>query len=331
MKILYVDLLYDYGVKSRGLNNIGQLGFKASFEMLGHSVETFYYDDYLQRIDELQSEVVRVADAVQPDFIFFCLFQSQFAVETIKALSKKFKTINWFGDDQWRFENFTKDYAPHFTWCITTDKFSLSRYHEIGQRNVIYSQWAAIDDAAVPLDSQVPIYNYDVSFVGGFHPYRAWFISQLEKNGVQVNIFGNGWPAGPLSNAQMNDVFKTSKINLNLSNSTSFDLRYLLTSVRTFISAIRSPKSSSQIKARNFEIPYYGGFQLSDYVPTIEEYFFLGEELVCYTSPNEAVTWINYYLNNDVEREAIRLKGQKKAQAQHAYSNRMKTIFERLS
>ena len=65
MKILYVDLLYDYGVKLRGLNNIGQLGFKASFEMLGHSVETFYYDDYLQRIDELQSEVVRVADAVE--------------------------------------------------------------------------------------------------------------------------------------------------------------------------------------------------------------------------------------------------------------------------
>lgn len=328
MKILYVDLLYDYGIKSRGLNNIGQLGFKASFEMLGHSVEAFYYDDYLQRVDELQSKVVRVADAVQPDIIFFCLFQNQFAVETIQALSKKYKTVNWFGDDQWRFESFTQYYAPHFTWCITTDKFSLSRYSALGQRNVVYSQWAAIDDAAVCVDSEAPVYKYDVSFVGGYHPYRAWFISQLVKSGVHVSVFGNGWPAGPLSNAQMIEVFKSSKINLNLSNSTSFDLRYLLTSLRTFISAIRSPKSNSQIKARNFEIPYYNGFQLSDYVPSIEEYFSLGEELVCYSSPNEAVTWINYYLNNDAEREAIRLSGQKKAQAHHAYSNRMKAVFE---
>lgn len=328
MRILYVDLLYDYGVKTRGLNNIGQAGFKASFEFLGHTVESFYYDDYLQRLDELQLDLLRAADAVQPDLIFFCLFQNQFSIETIQVLSQKFTTINWFGDDQWRFDNFTKYYAPHFTWCITTDKFSLSRYYEIGQYNVIYSQWAAIDDAGVSLDSQTSVYNYDVSFVGGYHPYRAWFISQLEKNGIGVNVFGNGWPAGPLTNAQMNEVFRTSKINLNLSNSTSFDLRYLLTSVRTFISAVRSPKSNSQIKARNFEIPYYGGFQLSDYVPTVEEYFTLGQELVCYTSPNEAVAWIKHYLHNDVGRESIRINGQKKALSHHAYSNRLKAVFE---
>jgi spore maturation protein CgeB len=34
MKILYVDLKYDYGVKSRGINHIGQDGFLKSFKKL---------------------------------------------------------------------------------------------------------------------------------------------------------------------------------------------------------------------------------------------------------------------------------------------------------
>lgn len=328
MKILYVDLLFDYGIKSRGLNNIGQLGFKASFERLGHEVKTFYYDDYLQRKDELQVELLRIADDVKPDLVFFCLFQTQFAVETLQALTAKFKTVNWFGDDQWRFDGFTKHYARCFSWCVTTDKFSVARYKELGQNNVICSQWAAIDEAPVLLDKSAPVYEYDVSFVGGYHPYRAWFLSQLSKSGLRVAVFGNGWPLGPLSHVEMIALFKKTKINLNISNSTSFDLRYLLTSLRAFISAIRSPKASSQVKARNFEIPYYHGFQLTDYVPNIESYFSIGAEIVCYSSAAEAVDWIRYYLENDEEREIIRMRGVEKAQACHAYSNRVKEVLK---
>ncbi|OEC59562.1 glycosyltransferase [Pseudomonas sp. ENNP23] len=330
MKILYVDLLYDYGVKSRGFNYIGQLGFKASFERLGHVVEAFYYDDYLRRTDELQIELIRVADVVRPDLIFFCLFQDQFSVKTLQDLSSRYVTMNWFGDDQWRFDAFTKYYASSFTWCITTDKFSIPRYKQLGQNNIIHSQWAAIDDST-RFDITPPNYEYDVSFVGGYHPYRAWFLSRLSKSGLNVRVFGNGWPTGPLSNEEMTALFKKTKINLNISNSASFDVRYLLSSTKSLMSALRASKSSPQVKARNFEIPYYGGFQLSDYVPHLEEYFSIGTEVVCYSSPDEAIAWINYYLRNDVEREAIRLRGTQKARCYHAYSNRIEKIFEILA
>ncbi len=42
-----------------------------------------------------------------------------------------------------------------------------------------------------------------------------------------------------------------------------------------------------QLKSK-LEIPYFGGFQLTDYVPTIENYFDLGKELICYGSVDEA-------------------------------------------
>ncbi|MEZ4814794.1 MAG: hypothetical protein R3A80_06250 [Bdellovibrionota bacterium] len=43
------------------------------------------------------------------------------------------------------FNDFTSLYAPAFTWSITTDPFALSRYHDLGVKNVFLSQWAALD------------------------------------------------------------------------------------------------------------------------------------------------------------------------------------------
>jgi len=326
MKILYVDLQYDYGIKSRGMNAIGQDGFKSSFENLRHDVETFYYDDYLNALPALQVALCEFADSVKPDLIFFCLYQEQFSHQTLQYLKRSYTTINWFGDDQWRFESFTSLYANDFTWCITTDQFSVGKYHAIGQKNVIYSQWAAID--AHSLNKVDSGYVYDVSFVGGYHPYRKWFIEQLQNQGLSVDVFGHGWPNGSLSNDDMNRVFAESKVNLNISNSSSLDISYVFSSLRTCVNTIRSRKSSSQIKARNFEIPFFCGFQLTDYVPTLEQYFRIGEEVSCYSSPDEACKLIQYYLTCDDERESIKLRGHQRAIAEHGYLHRFEEIFE---
>jgi len=277
LKILYVDLKYDYGIKSRGMNAIGQDGFKASFENLVHDVETFYYDDYLNALPALQVTLCEFADSVKPDLIFFCLYQEQFSHQTLQYLKNSYTTMNWFGDDQWRFESFTSLYANDFTWCITTDQFSMDKYHAIGQKNVIYSQWAAIDAHSVNKENAG--YAYDVSFVGGYHPYRKWFIEKLQKQGVSVDVVGHGWPNGSLSNDDMNRVFAESKINLNISNSSSLDISYVFSSLRTCVNTLRSTKTSSQMKARNFEIPFFGGFQLTDYVPTLD-FCFTGRKVI---------------------------------------------------
>lgn len=325
MKILYIDLQYDYGIKSRGINIIGHDGFKKSFEKLGHSITMFYYDDYLNNPLPLQNDLKIFADKIQPDLIFFSLFRDQFNFDTLDYLKSKYTTINWFGDDQWRFDDFTSQYANHFTHCITTDKFSIPKYEAIGQHNIIYSQWAAIDSHEIPMFEG---YTYDVSFVGGFHPYRKWFIDSLKKRGVKVEAFGNGWENGPLSASEMNKLFVNSKINLNIGNSNSFDIRYLLSSWRNIIQLFRSPKNNSQIKARNFEIPFFGGFQLTDYVPTLEDYFDIGREVICYTNIDEAALLIQYYLKHDEEREKLKNTGHAKAIYQHGYTFRLQKVLE---
>lgn len=327
MKILYVDMLHDYGDKNRGFNVIGQDGFISSMKFLGHDVDTFYYDNFLSKPDELQVELKRQADIIQPDLIFFNLFTDQFSLETLDYLADRYKTINWFGDDQWRFENFTAHYAKHFSYVITTDKFAIDKYRQLGCQNIIYSQWAAIDSHKL---GEFGEYKYDVSFVGSFHPYRKWFIDELKKSGINVVAFGNGWPSGPLSSDDMNKLFFESKINLNLSNSRCFDIRYILTHLEGIKSLIRGGKTASQIKARNFEIPHFGGFQLTDFVPFLGDYFDIGQEVICYKDVDEAAILIKYYLQNDTERESIRDNGIKRAREQHGYIHRLERILEQI-
>jgi spore maturation protein CgeB len=328
MKILYVDLQYEYGMKNRGPNEIGEKGFHQVFRRLGHQVECFYYDAYLQRTTELQKAVLDRAKEVSPDLIYFILFGEQFEISTLDLLSQNYKTMNWFGDDQWRFNSFTSKYAPHFTYSVTTDPFAIGKYHAVGVKNVFLSQWASIN---YDLESSgTNDYKYDVSFVGGCHSVRRWFIKELGKKGIRVAPFGFGWPAGPISLSEMAKVFETSKINLNLSNSTTYDIRYLTDNFKNVAVALKSDKVASQVKARNFEIPYFGGFQMADYVPFLENYLSIGKEVVCYRDVDEAALLIDYYLKNENERENIKKAGVLRARAEHSYFHRHQAVLGQL-
>lgn len=327
MKILYVDLQYHYGKKENGPNYIGTFGFNKSFFELGHEVDSFYYDPYMNNNKSLQKELIKYADKVSPDLIFFILIENQFTFETLKLLKNKYVTANWFGDDSWRFEEFTSNYAKYFTYSITTDPYSIHKYHDIGIKNVILSQWAAIKNET-PFETTP--YEYDTTFVGGAHPVRKWIVYELKKKGIHIETFGFGWPNGPVSLEKMEEIFRKSKINLNLANSNTFDARYFIRNPRNIITSIRSPKVGSQIKARNFEIPYNGGFQLTDYVPGLERYFDLGEEIACYKGIDDMALQINYFLRNEIKREEIKNNGYSKAKNTHTYYHRIKEFLTKI-
>lgn len=326
MKVMLVDLEFDYGNPKRGVNGIREFGIEPAFKNLGHEVIKFYYDSLLNDLDQLQKKVLATAAETKPDLIFFILFRDQFKMETLLELKSKYKTMNWFGDDTWRFDSFSKNYANAFTYCVTTDKFSISKYKAIDQKNIILSQWAAFEKANT--SEFQGKYKYDISFIGAKNSFRAWFIQQLEAKGIKVDCFGHGWSNGMITNDEMNIIFRHSKINLNLSNSNNSDVNYIFSSPINFARFLKTKKNSEQIKARNFEIPFAGGFQLTNYVATIEDYFYIGKEIACYTSLDEVYKQIKYYLENEDDREQIRLLGQNKARSQHGYTHRFKEIME---
>lgn len=327
MRIAPIFLRYDYGKRDRG-NSLELIGFYSALEALGHELTPFCYDDYLERgqRDQLQRDIIDFIDRTQPELAFFILMKDEFELKTLDEIARRCTTVNWFCDDQWRFEDFTSVTAPHFTYSVTTDRFSLSKYRALGYEKVIYSQWAAVSTSP-GIDFSSIDHTYDVSFVGGANSYRCWLVSRLRKSGVDVQCFGHGWPNGRLDYADMKDVFQTSRINLNLSNSVSGDISHICSSPRAIKDWLFSRKRIEQIKARNFEIPGSGGFQLTGYVPGLEEYFVIGKEVAAFNEPSDLLLQIGYYLDNESERVAIAEAGYTRSIGEHTYLHRLEQLL----
>lgn len=329
-KVLYLGFRHEFGKEQNG-DAINYKAWYANFEDLGYEVRGVFYDG--RQPEQVREALLAAAAGFRPDMLFIILQKDQIARETLLQLREAgHYLVGFFGDDQWRYDNFTCNYVDAFDACITTDKYSVAKYRRDGQQNVVYSQWAALDS---DIEYQNVRHEYDVSFVGGWSRGRQWFVQELGRRGFDVKCFGDGWSAGRITYAEMERIFSVSKVNLNLSNSVTYDVRFLLSSPRGVVSAVRSvlrggAKSSSQIKARNFEIPAQGGFQLTEYVPTLEDYFDIGRELVCYTSVDEAEKLIRYYLDNPEEREAIKARGVGKARECHTYKARIRAFMAEL-
>lgn len=326
-KMLAVLMQWDYCDPSRGIS-LDKTAFYNTLQDLVSHVDVIWYDDYINQLDTLQNVIVEKAEEYKPDLIFFIPYTNQFTFNTLDKLKERFETFAWFGDDQWRFESYASKYAPHYTHVATTDPWSISKYEQLGIRPIL-SQWAAN-----PLSTDVGLiaddeeYKYDVTFVGGFNRYRGWFIEQLKRKGIKVDCFGAGWPNGRISYTEMEQIFKKSKVNLNISNSIGQDTQFVLSSLRNIVKFFRHPKNAEQIKARNFEIPLAGGFQLTNFVMGLERYLEIGKEVAVYTSVDECVNQIQYYLANEQVRKKVIEASHHRAKTEHTYMHRLSHILE---
>lgn len=104
---------------------------------------------------------------------------------------------------------------------------------------------------------------------------------------------------------EMPKVFQLSKINLNIS-----------------LKCIQSG-----IPLRALDILGCGGFLLSNYQPELAEQFADGEEVVMYTSLEDAVEKCKYYLEHDEERRRIAQNGCQKVRELFGYEDRLSTML----
>lgn len=105
---------------------------------------------------------------------------------------------------------------------------------------------------------------------------------------------------------EMPKIFKLSKVNLNVS-----------------LKCIQSG-----IPLRALDIMGCGGFLLTNYQPEIAENFVDGEEVVMYTSLEDAIAKCSYYLEHEDERKAIAKKGYEKVRSMFRYEDRLRAMFQ---
>lgn len=325
MKLLYCALYHDYGYIDRGPSfeeiNIGD----SLRHINGIEVINFHFDVIGHQGRDINTEFLSVLEKVYPDIAFVVLHKDEFSSQALDKARRLTTLLSWGCDDHWRFKTgYMQSYAPHFDYTITTYKDAVADYEAAGQSNVIISQWGCNPRIYRPSPEG---YMYDVSFVGQNYGPRQEIINYLWKKGIDVAVFGRGWPQwrwhwkrgfwftlfglSPIRGdyvpyEEVVEIYGRSKINLCLNNNVT---------------------GIDNIKGRNFEIPACRGFLISGLAKGLDEFFEIGKEVVVYSDLDDLVKKILYYLQHDDERESIAQAGYERAVREHTYEQRFRKIF----
>ena len=344
MKIFYCGLEYDHYNQKRGITFEHTNFYLSLTKYPGADVRYFKFD----RIIEVgkrtwNEELLAAVKAEKPDLVFFFMYSDELDKAILEELKKYTTTLAWFADDHWRFYNYTKFWAKHFTWCVTMFSWMPECYRRAGQPNVIRSQWAANTSLYAPRKQHELKTIPDVAFVGSWSKPRERVIDALRARGVEVTVFGGGWKNGTrVSEEEMLEIFSLSKINLGLNlppgrfGKVSLARLFLRMSMDKvvlaphLISNIESwmHMDLTQIKARHFQVPACGGFVMSSMSDDLDRFYVPGTEIVIYNNLDEMVEKIKYYLAHDAEREAIARAGYERTIREHTYENRFREIFK---
>lgn len=334
MKILVVIMQYDYGVKERGYSYEYVNIYTPLLEIYGEEcVSLFDFYSFFKEHgkDKTNEKIVEIVKTQTPDITLFCLFKNEIKKETILEINNFTKSFSYFIDDPWRIE-FANYWIKYFKYFSTPDYFKYKNYLNEGFKNVLYSPFGFNSSIYEKRDLEK---IYDVSFVGGYSPYRKWIFSLLKKEGIEVKTFGRGWNSKKswVSQDEMVNIFNQSKINLNLSNAISYDFKFLLSNITNPLSIIRLlrlKKIKEQIKGRHYEINGCGGFQLSYYVQSLNLAYSIENEIAVFDNVYNLADTIKFYLKNETLRNDIAIKGYEKSQKEHKAQNYLKNTIEQI-
>lgn len=309
-----VGLAWDYGERAHGRDPVTQMFLEPLYHMPEIELCWYLYDEQIAQYGEagMQEDFLHWVKQTQPDVTLVLLFKEEFYPETLAEVRRHTLLGSWGSDDHWRFRTgYMQERAPHFNFCVTTWPESIAEYSQVGQDNVIVSQWGANTHSYYPT-AEPPL--YDVSFVGMRYGERMLAARTLKAAGIPLEVFGRGWSNGYLTNEEMIEVYRRSQISLIFNNNIGrqYGLEY------------------QNIKARNFEIPACGTLCVTGPARHVEDFYEPGEEIVVYSDYSDLVRKLRYYLEHDEERKQIAQAGYERTLAEHTMEQRFRDILGEL-
>jgi len=151
-------------------------------------------------------------------------------------------------------------------------------------------------------------FEYDVSFVGGKYGWRPKLVAKLQKMGIKITCFGNGWANGSLSDEELVKLYSRSRINLGFAG-------------------IGYSQKLMCLKSRDFEVPMSGGLLLTQNNPELHLVYEVGKEIVTYVDEFDCAQKIKWLLEHPEKAEQIRRMGHMRALRDHTWSHRFQKIF----
>ncbi|WP_308635548.1 CgeB family protein [Paenibacillus silvisoli] len=282
-------------------------------------------------ITDAQQPVADVARRIRPDIVIV-LDGLQFNVGQVDAMrADGIRTAIWFTDDPY-YTDITSGIAPHYDVVFTLELLCVDFYRQLGCPNVHYLPLGA-DPLEFrprnPLRSQ----RHDICFIGSAYWKRVEFFNQVTKYlaSKDTHISGIWWERlrdfglmkgkidlgrwmGPTETANM---YNGAKIVINMHRAPDEDT---FNNNTTGIGAV-SPNP------RTFEIAACAALQLTDVRSDLVSFYTPGYDIVTYSSPQEMIEKMEYYLAHEEERKQIAMRGMYRTMREHTYGKRIEALL----
>jgi len=315
-----------------------EMGYEIKFHDVHHEIivrSRFLYTPVLCDFEQsmlrygfnrrLQAKVKEWA----PDLIF--VFKGiDLTPETLQVIRKLVPSpllLNWNPDSPFDFgtsntsPNLIKSiplYDVYFTWNADL----ISPLREAGARRVEYLPFGYDPESHYPVnlnEVERSLLGSQVSFVGNYTRERANLLEMLIQNGIKVEIWGINWNEhvpynaplrphlrGPIYDEDMSKVYSASEIAMNF-------LRV---------------QNRQAHNMRTFEVPAIGAFMLSTRSQSQIELLPEDAGASYFTTPQEMLDRVFYYLSNSNERNNIAEEGHRRIwNKEHTYFHRMQQLL----
>ncbi|MEK8131258.1 DUF3880 domain-containing protein [Paenibacillus filicis] len=245
-------------------------------------------------------------------------------VDCVRSLG--IRTVIWFADDPY-FTNFTAAIAQRYDTVVTHEQSCVPFYEQAGCAQVHYLPLAADTGLFRPL-SVPPAYRSDICFIGMAFWNRVQFFDQLAPylRGKKVFIGGGLWDrmsnyrmvkrhvrSGwiPVEESVMYYSGAKLVINLHRGHDHKTDNK----------NAQGVPALS--VNPRTYEISACGTLQLTDVRDDLTCYYTPGVDLDVYSSPQELIDKIDYYLKHEDIRRTMACNGLRRTITEHSFMSRI--------
>ena len=207
----------------------------------------------------------------------------------------------------------TRFIASNFDLFLTNDKTLISKYRESGANaeplplGTNENYWRPVP----PLEK----YRTDVLIVGRAHPDRVEPVREILRH-FNTRVYGEGWEDygiksdGTIYGEETLHALNSAKIVPLFLTNPDGSTMYVKIGVLDFISA--------------------GAFLITNFLPDVEQYFTFGKEIIGFSTTEELISKIAYYLSHPEEAEAIRKAGCSRARQEHTWTRVWPRILSQL-
>lgn len=273
--------------------------------------------------DVVGDAVARLAAEWKPDLVF-ALAQAPLGPAALGALRDLGTTTAFWFVENARVLRYWPQVAPHydFFYAIQRGRF-LEQLADAGARAPAYLPLACDPERHVPVglsDAERARFGADVSFAGAPYLNRRRLFASLGDVGLR--LWGAGWsdPAlAPLAAEggrtftldEMIRIFAATRINLNVHSAEHVD---------------GLDPQPDYVNPRTFELAACRAFQIVDRREPLAE-LFDDEQVVSFSDVAELRALIRRYLADGSAREAVAIRAQSRALAEHTYRHRVTTVL----